>query len=299
MLITHENNPILPRNSCLTNVSLLNEFYNTDPFRSFSIKYVSEGKEAYIVNGRRYVVEDKHYLLANTHSEGSVLVESKTLVKGICIDVSPTIIGEVTAGSIDPGLLNSNIKIDTFLNSSSFFENVYPSGRTHLGNFLEKYENEIITSHQENTTLSREFYFQIAERIIKDHIPVLKQLQSIKVVKPETRKLILHKLMCAKDIMDNNFLKTNYIGQIATEIGFSEYHFFRLFKSVFGISPNKYIIHKRMNYAMEILKNTDATVLDVALLCTFNDGFSFSKAFKKHFGISPSIISKNKKNAVI
>lgn len=293
MLITQENNPVLPRNSCLTNVSLLTEFYNIDPFRSFSIKYVSEGKEAYIINGRRYIVEDKHYLLANNHSEGSVSVESKTLVKGICIDVSPTIISEVTAGSIDPGLLNSNINIDTFLNSSSFFENVYPSGRTYLGNFLEKYENEIISLHKDNTTLSREFYFQIAERIIKDHIPVLKQLQNIKVVKPETRKLILHKLLCAKDIMDNNFLKTNYIAEIAKEIGFSEYHFFRLFKSVFGISPNKYIIDKRMNYAMQLLKNKDITVLDVALLCAFNDGFSFSKAFKKYFGISPSQIIKN------
>lgn len=294
MLITHENNPILPRNSCLTNVSLLNEFYNSDPFRSFSIKYVSEGKEVYVVNGKRYEVKSKHYLLANTHSEGSVLVDSKALVKGICIDVSPSIITEVTCGIIDPGLLDTTIKIDTFLNSSSFFENVYPSGRTYLGIFLEKYENEIITSHQDNTTLSREFYFQIAERIIKDHIPVLKQLQNIKVVKPETRKLILYKLMCAKEIMDTGFLKTNYVGEIAKEIGFSEYHFFRLFKCAFGISPNKYIINKRMNYAMELLKNKDITVLDVALLCAFNDGFSFSKAFKKHFGISPSqIITKN------
>jgi len=294
MLITHENNPVLPRNSCLTNVSLLNEFYNTDPFRSFSIKYVAEGKEAYIVNGKRYEVEGKHYLLANNHSEGSAMVESKTLVKGICIDVSPSIITEVTAGVIDPGLLNNEIKIDTFLNSNSFFEHVYPSGRTYLGNFLEKYENEIIQSHNDNTILSREFYFQIAERIIKDHIPVLKQLQNIKVVKPETRKQILYKLMCAKEIMDSSFLKTNYIGQIAKEIGFSEYHFFRLFKSVFGISPNKYIINKRMNYAMDMLKNGGTTVLDVALLCSFNDGFSFSKAFKKHFGESPSQVIKKK-----
>jgi AraC family transcriptional regulator len=292
MLITQDNNPILPKNSCLTNVSLLTEFYNADPFRSFSIKYVAEGKEIYVVNGKRYEVAGKHYLLANNHSEGNVLVDSKTLVKGICIDVSPSIITDVTAGLIDPGLLNDNIKMDTFLNSSSFFENVYPSGRTYLGNFLEKYETQIIDAHTEKTILSREFYFQLAEKIIKDHIPVLKQLQNVKVVKPETRKQILYKLLCAKEIIESNFLKTSYIGEIAKEIGFSEYHFFRLFKNVFGISPNQYIINKKMNYAREILKKGNTTVLDVALLCSFPDGFSFSKAFKKHFGESPSEIIK-------
>ncbi|MBL7910145.1 MAG: helix-turn-helix transcriptional regulator [Bacteroidia bacterium] len=296
MLITHENNPVLPRNANLTNVSLLKEFYNSDPFRSFSIKYVSEGKETYIVNGKRYEVSDRHYLLANNHSEGSVLVDSKTLVKGICIDVSPSIISDVTAGLIDPGQLNNDIRIDTFLNSSSFFENVYPSSTTHLGKFIEKYEKQIILSHKENTILSNEFYFQLAERIIKDHIPILKQLQNIKAVKPETRKMILYKLMCGKEIMDSSFLKTNYVAEIAKEIGLSEYHFFRLFKCVFGVSPNKYLINKRMNYAMEMLKNGNVTVLDVALLCSFPDGFSFSKSFKKHFGESPSQIIKINKH---
>lgn len=294
MLITGSYNKPLPKHSNLLNVSMLKEFYSTKPFRSFSIKYVAYGREMYVVNGRRYEVTDRQYLLANSHSEGSVLVDSKSLVKGICIDVSPEIITEVTAGTIDPGLFNNNVKIDSFLNSPGFFENVYPSGKTHLGNFLEQNEDEIVKVRGKDTLLSNEFYYHLAERIIKDHVPVLKQLQNIKAVKSETRKIIFQKLLCGKEIMDSSFLQTNYIPEIAREIGFSEYHFFRLFKSVFGVSPHKYINNKRMNHALGMLKQGNVTVADVALLCTFPDSFSFSKAFKKHFGQSPSQVLKKK-----
>lgn len=288
MLLTGISSPDFPNNSNLVNVSFLKEFQNSKPFRSFSIKYVVEGDEIYTVNGKKHLVQNKQYLLANSHSEGDVIVDSKTTVKGICIDVSPSIISEATIGFTDPTILNADIKLDTFLNSTSFFENVYSSNKTYLGNYLEKNENLIIESHFENTSLSNEFYYELADRIIKDHIPIVKQLQNIKVAKTETRKMILYKLLCCKEIMDSSFLQKKYMADIASEVGFSEYHFFRLFKSVFGISPNQYLINKRMNYAMALLLKGHSSISDLALECSFPDSFSFSKSFKKHFGKSPS-----------
>src|SRR5215207_10599448 len=87
----------LPQNSSLVNYSMLNEFYSPAPFRSFSVKYVVEGEELYSVNGKKYTVSDKQYLLANKLSEGYVVVDSKKKVKGICIDVAPNILSEVVA----------------------------------------------------------------------------------------------------------------------------------------------------------------------------------------------------------
>jgi AraC family transcriptional regulator len=77
---------------------------------------------------------------------------------------------------------------------------------------------------------------------------------------------------------------------VAAECGLSEYHFFRLFKAIFAISPHQYLIRKRLDYAYYQLKNGLSNVSDAAVHSGFADIFAFSKSFKKHFGLSPSLV---------
>ena len=70
----------------------------------------------------------------------------------------------------------------------------------------------------------------------------------------------------------------------------TEYHFYRLFKSVFGISPHQKLVQNRLHFACNLLRSRKATVTEAALSGGFPDVYSFSKSFKKHFGFSPSLI---------
>ena len=88
------------------------------------------------------------------------------------------------------------------------------------------------------------------------------------------------------------FLQIKEIKEIADHCGMSEYHFFRLFKAVIGISPHQYLIRKRIENAHALLSDKSHSVSDVAFLCGFADVFSFSKAFKKHTGTPPSLLLK-------
>lgn len=63
---------------------------------------------------------------------------------------------------------------------------------------------------------------------------------------------------------------------------------FRLFKKQLGASPLEYVRNRRLDEARALLKRGDYQVSDVGLLIGYDDLSTFSKAFKKRFGKSPS-----------
>lgn len=64
--------------------------------------------------------------------------------------------------------------------------------------------------------------------------------------------------------------------------------FKRKFSQIYGTSPNKYFISKRLEKAQLLLRTTDLSVSEVAYDCGFSDVGYFGKTFKKHYHSSPS-----------
>jgi AraC family transcriptional regulator len=77
-------------------------------------------------------------------------------------------------------------------------------------------------------------------------------------------------------------------GNLAALIGFSEKHFYRLFKAYTGMSVMDYVRRRKMIRAIAQLRGGDR-ILDVALDYGFESHGGFAKAFKKQFGSSPQI----------
>ena len=63
--------------------------------------------------------------------------------------------------------------------------------------------------------------------------------------------------------------------------------FLQEFRSVTGTTPNQYVTDQRLEYARELLMETDASVMQIARQCGFEDVFYFSRCFKKRFHLSP------------
>ena len=69
--------------------------------------------------------------------------------------------------------------------------------------------------------------------------------------------------------------------------------FKRKFSGVFGTSPNKYIISKRLEKAQTLLSTTDLRVSEIAYECGFSDVSHFSKSFRTYYNMSPSDLRKD------
>lgn len=69
----------------------------------------------------------------------------------------------------------------------------------------------------------------------------------------------------------------------------SDTYFRRLFILRFNVTPQEYVISKRLAYAKSIIESGDFNnISEIAELVGYKDPFYFSKAFKKYYGVSPS-----------
>ena len=76
--------------------------------------------------------------------------------------------------------------------------------------------------------------------------------------------------------------------ELAATALYSTYHFLRIFKSVIGETPNKYITRLRMESAAHtITLNPERPILNVAIDVGYQSLESFSRAFKSFYSISP------------
>lgn len=76
---------------------------------------------------------------------------------------------------------------------------------------------------------------------------------------------------------------------VADVAAFSPFHFHRLFKAVTNETLHTYILRKRIEKAAALLiRQSEKTISDIAVLCGFNSHSVFTRAFKKHYHYNPS-----------
>lgn len=80
--------------------------------------------------------------------------------------------------------------------------------------------------------------------------------------------------------------------QVAEKIDMEYETFRKRFKDVFNCSPSVYQMQYRLNYSKQLLLETNKTIQQIATDCCFADSFTYSKAFKKYYGFSPTQFRK-------
>ncbi len=78
------------------------------------------------------------------------------------------------------------------------------------------------------------------------------------------------------------------IQTLASVVNLSEKYFIAFFKKTMGITPTSFITQVKMKKALEYLYGQNYSVKEVAALVGYVDVYTFSKAFKKMYGTSPS-----------
>ncbi len=275
------------------NLSSLKEFERPIGSYGFGIKFVCEGVERYTINNKKFAVSPGSYILLNGEKEGSVTIDSKKTVKGMCLNISNKMIADVIATLQAPDTPISDIGLSDFFYTEHFLENQYHASNTILGKKLIEIGGQVNTGLFSADEITEDLFYELTERLVADQVQVFKQLQSIPSVKAETRRDLCRQVLKGKDFIDFHYTEPLTVEQIALVAGMSEYHFFRLFKQMVGLSPYQYILSRRLKSASQLLKS-DHSVSDAAISTGFSDIFSFSKTFKKHFGVSPTkYISNN------
>ena len=94
------------------------------------------------------------------------------------------------------------------------------------------------------------------------------------------------------DYISRHFTEDLSIDALAQSANMSLTHFRRVFSTLLGITPVKYISRLRLNEARKRLENTDDTITDIAVSTGFWDQSHFVKSFKQTFGETPNSYRK-------
>jgi AraC-like DNA-binding protein len=102
------------------------------------------------------------------------------------------------------------------------------------------------------------------------------------------RDYIISVVSQAKTIIDNNLHTAVDIQNLAENLYVSYSWFRKIFKQQTGQAPSEYHLNRRMEKAMELLKNTNHSVREISEELGFKTQNHFSALFKQKIGLSPS-----------
>ncbi len=107
----------------------------------------------------------------------------------------------------------------------------------------------------------------------------------------------MRRLLRAKDRMDVASHEEWPIRRLARVSGVSEAHFARSFKEAFGVPPHRYLLTRRIERAMALLRDTDLSIIEIAFQTGWRSLGTFGRTFRDITGESPREIRERERAA--
>ena len=123
-----------------------------------------------------------------------------------------------------------------------------------------------------------------AIRLMEKDFPRLKRWVKKKNTTNEYHKAVNR----AVDYINRHINDSIDLEKLAGIAHISEFHFHRIFRSIIGENVGTYIQRIRLENAAMCLRSSTQSIIGIAEKTGYQSIHSFSKAFRKHFGISPS-----------
>ena len=106
-------------------------------------------------------------------------------------------------------------------------------------------------------------------------------------MRPSRSGLTARQLRIAKHMMQEDLTGNICLHDIARECGLSRSHFARAFAISAGQPPHQWLMEQRVDFARQLLGETELSVGEIALRCGFADQSHFTRVFSARAGLSP------------
>ncbi len=200
---------------------------------------------------------------------------------------------------------NSNNQVIVFSLTSDYLRYIYNNQLPEWHNSTKDSTTNSVEKAEPSSILDSFFwglkkYLDTPQHLTEDIIQLkTKELISI-LIQPDQAKLnknLFGDLFNTQErnfqeVIQKNLFEDLSLDDLAFLTDLSLSSFKRKFSSVYGTSPNKYIISKRLEKAQSLLNTSELSISEIAYDSGFSDLGYFSKTFKKHYNVTPSEIRK-------
>ena len=249
------------------------------------------GKSNCIVDDRILSIREEHFFLMNEDQYFNLEIDKKDNTEIFNIHF-----GEQFSRDLLVSMTNSDLILLDEPNKSmttlpKFYCQLYKKSEV-LNQLIHNYQKSQLI---DTLSIETEEYFlaRILELLLQENDEIIELQKNVPVVKKYVKEEIFKRLNIAKDYMISNFNQNFDLETVCKVAHFSKFHFLRLFKQIYGITPQNFIINIRLNYAKKLLMNSNHSLQDIAELIGYENHASLSRIFKKQLLISPSQYRKN------
>jgi AraC family transcriptional regulator len=270
--------------------TVANHSYRPDIIGPISLFLNKKGVSYCNTDGRTVLVPDNHFFISNRFQPYTLTIDSETPVETFNIHI-----GEYFSEGVLSALLTP---ADTILNDGQ-------QQRVHTVAFYNQLYrrdsrfNQLAEGLQQNAAapfdklLFEEKLSQLLLYLLQQHRSIIAAVNKLPPLKESTRIELYKRLSYAVDYLHSFSDKAVNLDELAGTACLSKYHFLRLFKLAYGITPYQYVQQWRLEKACGLLKHSSLAVQDIALLLGFESSQSFSRLFYQRMGLYPTQYARN------
>lgn len=276
--IVHYRNPNVP---IYVEIGILSSFPKMTALCHWhdDIEYikVTKGHMMYSVNDKKILLKENDGLLVNSKQMHFGFTDDRTECEFICILFSPNLLKnnvELTGKFLDPVISASNVIEYYYLNSQ------HPSSAY----IIELYD--MIFEIYQNKKLG--FEFDIVGKLFTIWIEWFKLINS-SLSDAETNtsgEVNLQKQMVT--YIHQNYSKRITLNDIAQSGNVCKSKCCKIFKKYLNKSPMGFLNSYRMIISIDLLKDSQFSITEIAYTCGFSNPSYYSEMFKQYKGCTPS-----------
>lgn len=259
-----------------------------------SVKCSLKGNEKYFTPDGNYTLTSGNYLILNNGQKCESFIDRKS--ETFSVYFNSDFVNEYMKNILTPEDKILDFSFFPLKQPVMFFEKLYQHNSM-VTPILMKMRLASKVEYDDENWL-KEQYYELLDKLINNHREIYMQIEKLPPVKLSTKTELYKRACKAKEFIDDNFMNKIPLSVISKEACLSQFHFLRIFKSIFKITPHQYIINKRMERASYFLRLTEKPVTEICFETGFESLSSFSWLFKNKFGLSPDIFRENYKKFV-
>lgn len=126
-------------------------------------------------------------------------------------------------------------------------------------------------------------FFVLLARAKKDTIPA-----ALPAMQPNKQREYAEKFNIVFDYIEHHYMEDITLEEVATQIGFSKFHFSRLFRQFTDTAFYDYLCARRLKTAEALLLDPNRSITEIALQSGFSSISTFNRVFKKFKECTPT-----------
>jgi len=263
------------------------ECFRPDIKGPFSIFLNLKGSSLCTVDGETRRIDEGSYFISNRQQPYTLQIEKGSPAETFNIHFGERFAESVLYSLITPADRILEQGMEGRLELFAFFNQLHRRDAVFdalIGRIIRAYRKDGF-----NKLLFEEQLTDLLTCHLQQHRHIADKVRKLPPVKLSTRIQLYKQLSRAMDAIHSYPGEELSLEMLSSAACISKYHFLRLFRSAYGLSPHQYIQQLRIEKARDLLSRTNTPVSDVADLLGFMDSQSFSRLFSQRMGVSPSV----------